>query len=266
MLVTELPLSDVKLSQFALRSLSEDVVSDLAKSIQTNGLLQPILVRPTGSSYEVVFGNHRLEACKHLGLKSISAVVEEMPDDDCFLVKVVENLQRNVEINPLTEAKGYITLIDHGWTINKIAERIGKSDSYVSDRVGLIRRLHPAIAKKIEENNGYLKASHLELLARLKSKHDQLELSSMAQRNRFSVRRLEKMISGTQPFRETVEKSGGSLYIRLPQEIVEQTKIEAGDSVYVYPQTRGRIAIEPATLKPHTMTRTAEPVPASYVG
>jgi len=262
----ELTLGDIKLSQFALRSLSEDVVSDLAKSIQTNGLLQPILVRPTGSSYEVVFGNHRLEACKHLGWKSVPAIVEEMPDDDCFLVKVVENLQRNIEINPLTEAKGYITLIEHGWTINKIAQRIGKSDSYVSDRVGLIRRLHPAIAKKIDNNDGYLKPSHLELLARLKSKHDQLELSYMVQRNRFSVRRLEKLISGRQPLRETVEKSGGSLYVRLPQEIVEHTKIEAGDSVYVYAQSRRRIAIEPATLKPHALNRTAEPVLAGYVG
>lgn len=259
----ELSLGDIKLSQFALRSLSEDVVSDLAKSIQTNGLLQPILIRPTGSSYEVVFGNHRLEACKRLGWKSIPAIIEEMPDDDCFLVKVVENLQRNVEINPLTEAKGYITLIEHGWTINKIAQRIGKSDSYVSDRVALIRRLHPAIAKTVDNNNGCLKPSHLELLARLKSKNDQLELSYMVQKNRFSVRRLEKLISGSQPLRETVEKNGDSLYVRLPQEIVEHTKIEAGDPVYVYAQSRRRIAIEPATLKPHAMNGTAKPVLAS---
>ena len=263
--VTEIPLSHVKLSQFSLRCINEEVVSDLSKSIQTNGLLQPILVRPRGVSYEVVFGNHRLEACKLLGLKSIAAVVEELPDDDCFLVQVVENLQRNVEINPLIEAKGYISLIDHGWTINKIAERIGKSDSYVSDRVGLVRRLHPAIAKKIEDKNDYLKTSHLELLARLKSKHDQLELSNIVERNHFSVRTLEKMISGSQPFRETVEENGGSLYVRLPHEIVEETKIEAGDLVYLYPETRRRIAIEPANLKPHAVARTTEFAPTSYV-
>jgi len=189
-----------------------------------------------------------------------------MPDDDCFLVKVVENLQRNIEINPLAEAKGYIRLIEHGWTINRIAQRIGKSDSYVSDRVGLIRRLHPAIGKKIENNSGYLKPSHLELLARLRSKHDQLELSYMVQKNRLSVRRLEKLISGRQPLRSTVQKNGDSFYIRLPQEIVERTKIQAGDPVYVYAESRRRIAIELATLKQHAMNRRAELILAGYVG
>jgi antitoxin component of MazEF toxin-antitoxin module len=125
--------------------------------------------------------------------------------------------------------------------------------------------LHPAIAKKIEDKNDYLKTSHLELLSRLKSKHDQLELSNIVERNHFSVRTLEKMISGSQPFRETVEESGGSLYVRLPHEIVEETKIEAGDLVYLYPETRRRIAIEPATLKPHPIARTSELASASYV-
>jgi ParB-like chromosome segregation protein Spo0J len=81
-----------------------------------------------------------------------------MSDDESFLTRLIENLHRNIEINPLAEASGYITLIDNGWTVNKIAERIGKSDSYVSDRIGLIRRLHPEIAKKFNGNdNKYLK-------------------------------------------------------------------------------------------------------------
>lgn len=229
-----------------LRSIDKEIVSDLAKSIQENGLLQPILVRPLESQYEVVFGHHRLEACKLLKWETIQAMVKEMTEDDSFLTTVVENLQRNHEINPLTEARGYINLIDHGWTINKIAQRIGKSDSYVSDRIGLVRRLHPDLARMIERNgNSPLRPSHLEVLARLKSRNQQLELSNYIVRKRLSVRELERLISGEETLRETVEARGNSLYVRLPPRISQRTKIEAGDAVYVYIQGRRRIAIEP---------------------
>jgi len=187
-----------------------------------------------------------------------------MSDDDSFLTKVVENLQRNVEINPLAEAKGYIVLIDHGWTINRIAQRIGKSDSYVSDRIGLVRRLDPALAEKANGNgNEHLKPSHLELLARLRSKQHQLELSSLVERKRFSVGKLEKPLSGGQPLRETVEQKGRSLYVRLPKEMADHLDIEAGDSVYVYAQSRRRITIEPVSIeKTHLMNRATATVPA----
>lgn len=223
------------------------VVTDLAKSIQQSGLLQPILVRPDHTSFEVVFGRHRLEACRRLGWQTIPALVKTMSDCESFLTRLVENLHRNVEINPLAEARGYVRLIDNGWTISKIAERIGKSDSYVSDRIGLIRRLHPQIAKKFNgADNKYLKPSHLESLAHLKSKKEQMELSHIIEQKHLSVRKLERMIAGGYSMRESVEERGDSLYVKLPETVAEQVGINAGDSVYVYVQTRKRIAIEPA--------------------
>lgn len=230
-----------------LRDIDENIVTGLAKSIRQSGLLQPILVRPDDFAFEVVFGHHRLEACKRLGWKTIPAVVKRMSGAESFLTRVAENLHRNIEINPIAEANGYISLIDRGWTISKIAERIGKSDSYVSDRVGLIRRLHPEIAKKFKGSDmKYLKPSHLEILARLKSKDQQVELSYMIERKRLSVRKLERMISGGYPMRETVKERGDSLYVKLPKMIAEHINVSAGDSVYVYVQSRKRIAIEPA--------------------
>ena len=241
----ELPLDRIKTTRDALRDLDEDIVTDLAKSIQQSGLLQPILVRPDHSWFEVVFGHHRLEACKRLGWKTIPALVKTMSDDESFLTRLVENLHRNIEINPLSEASGYITLIDNGWTVSKIAERISKSDSYVSDRIGLIRRLHPEIAKKFNGvDNKYLKPSHLEALAHLKSKKEQVELSDMIEQKHLSVRKLERMIAGGYSLRETIEERGDSLYVRLPKAVAELVNINAGDSVYVYVQTRRRIAVE----------------------
>lgn len=245
----ELAVEAIKPNRNILRKIDEVLIPELAQSIRANGLLQPILVRPLGSSYEVVFGYHRLEACKRLGWKSIPAIVKKMSDDDSFVAKVVENLQRNAEINPIAEANGYIKLIEHGWTINKIAERIGKSDSYVSDRIGLVRRLHPVIANRISNNNiGHLKPSHCELLARLDSKRRQLELTHLIDRKRLSVRGLEKLISRGLPFRETLQQDGNVLWVRLPQGIIDHMNIRVGDSVYVYAQSRRRIAIELITL------------------
>lgn len=217
-------------------------------------MLQPILVRPTGSSYEVVFGHHRLEACKRLGWESIPAVIGKMSFDESFLTNVVENLQRNIQINALTEAKGYIALIDHGWTINKIAMRLGKSDSYVSDRIGLVRRLHPEVAKRVN-GNGYLKPSHLELLSRIRSKRHQLELSHVVEQKHLSVRGLERMISGGQLFQEKVEGTDESVSVHLPDEITAHMGLQAGDLVYIYLQSRKRIAIERSIVQESRPTR-----------
>lgn len=238
-----IPTASIRPSPEPLRRIDRNTVEELAKSIESNGLLQPILVRPHRGSYEVVFGNHRLEACKRLDWKSIPADVREMNDEEGFLLRVVENLQRNVIINPLTEARGYIKLIDRGWTINSIAKRVGKSDSYVSDRVGLIRRLHPDVARRIQEN-GRIKPSHCEILARIPSKNSQLELSELIERKGLSVRKLEQLMQNRQLFKEVVKEQRGQLCLQLPEGIVESMGIEAGSNVYLYPQSRQRLVME----------------------
>ena len=128
-----------------MRDLDDAVVEGLAKSIEGVGLLQPVVVRPLGDGYELVFGLHRLEACRRLGWKTIPARVEEVSDEEAFLLNVVENLQRNGHINPVAEARGYKHLIERGWTMVQIAEKIGKSCGYVSDRLRVLHRLHPMV-------------------------------------------------------------------------------------------------------------------------
>lgn len=263
----EISLSHLRHGEELLRDIDEDTVSELALSIRSNGLLQPILVRPVDKCYEVVFGHHRLEACKRLGWNSIRAQVKEMSAEESFITGLGENIQRNNEINPLTEARGYIKLVERGWTINKIASRIGKSDSYVSDRIGLIRRLHPEIVRRVKSNHGqYLKPSHLELLARIRSKRYQIELSGLVERKRLSVRKLERMISGGAVFKETLEERNGSLYLKLPEDIVEHMRFEEGDEVYIFPQSKRRIAIENAIIqKLESTKKVSTPPQKSFV-
>jgi len=133
--VSEVPVDKVKPNGFALRDLDQAAVKELAESIRANGLLQPIMVKPTGDGYELVFGLHRLEACRRLGWKKIPALVKHISSEEAFLTGLTENLQRNIRINPVAEARGYRHLMAKGWTPHEIAQRIGKSDSYVYDRL-----------------------------------------------------------------------------------------------------------------------------------
>jgi ParB family chromosome partitioning protein len=243
-----IPIHRIITSSESLRRIDGNAVEELAKSIRSNGLLQPILVRPSRGAYEVVFGNHRLQACKRLDWKTIPANIKELNEDESFLTQLTENIQRNVAINPLAEARGYVKLIEHGWTINSIAGRIGKSDSYVSDRVGLIRRLHPIVAGKVLAN-GRIKPSHCELIARIRSPESQVQLSELIERKGLSVRRLEQLLKNRQLFREEVKENGSGLYMPLPKGILEFMKIEKGSQAYVYPQTKHRLIVEIISTK-----------------
>jgi len=121
----------------------------MAESIKANGLLQPIMVKTTGKGYELVFGLHRLEACRRLGWRKIQALVTSISDEDAFLAGLIENLQRNIRVNPIAEARGYKLLIEKGWTAHQIARKIGKGDSYIYDRLRILDRLHPTIQRQL---------------------------------------------------------------------------------------------------------------------
>src|SRR5208282_3929081 len=105
--IQTIELDQLESPAWLLRPIDQELVTELARSIQNTGLLQPIVVRRSTRGYEVVFGNHRLEACKHLGFHQIKALVKTCSDDEAFLARVSENLLRNSYIDPIQEAEGY---------------------------------------------------------------------------------------------------------------------------------------------------------------
>ena len=98
-MLVEIEVDRIRPGEFSLRDLDDAVVEGLARSIEGVGLLQPVVVRPLGDGYELVFGLHRLEACRRLGWKKIPARVKEVSDEEAFLLNMVENLQRNSQPN-----------------------------------------------------------------------------------------------------------------------------------------------------------------------
>jgi ParB family chromosome partitioning protein len=144
--IREIPIDRIRPSKFSLRPIDEKILEELKQSIKAQGLLQPIMVRPlTEDSWELIFGNHRLEACKRLGWKTMPCRVCEIDDAKAFMTAEVENLQKNNFIDPVQEARGFKMLREEkGLTESEIGKGIGKTQQYVSARLGLLR-LEPEI-------------------------------------------------------------------------------------------------------------------------
>ena len=199
--VREIEIQEILPTGISLRSLDEKTVVELMESIRINGLLQPITVKPVGrKKFRLIFGSHRLEAVRRLGWKGIPAIVREVSDEESFLMNVTENLQRNVFVSPIAEARGYKYLISKGWTISEIARRISKSDSYICNRMRILERLHPELRRQVEfpRGNSYLTLSHAEHLSTIKEPLRQLELASLVRERHLSIRELERLTRRTE--------------------------------------------------------------------
>jgi len=119
------------------RSIDPAHLIELADSIGKVGVLQPILVRPIGAMFSIVSGERRFRAAKRAGLDHIPAVVRTLTDAEALEIAVTENLQRE-DVPPLDEAEGYERLHQaHGYTIEEIADKVGKSKTYVYSRLKL---------------------------------------------------------------------------------------------------------------------------------
>jgi len=137
-------------------------LDELAASIAEKGLLEPIVVRFAPGGFEVVAGNRRLEACKMLGMRSIPCHIVDLNDREAFEVSLVENIQHET-MNPIDEARAFKKYADdYGYGgVTQLAEKIGKSQSYISNRIRLLalpkgvrddvirRRISPSVAQEL---------------------------------------------------------------------------------------------------------------------
>jgi len=149
------------------RVLNGPALDELTASVRAHGVLQPILVRPRGEAFEVVAGHRRHTAATKAGLEEIPALVRELSDQETLEIQVIENLERK-DLHPLEEAAGYQRLMrEHGYKVERLAERIHKSVKYIYDRVKLLQ-LTKEVQKLFLEDR--ITSGHAILLARLSPK------------------------------------------------------------------------------------------------
>ncbi len=137
--VRHVPIDRIEPNPENPRLLFEELaLVDLAASITEHGVLQPILVRPMGTDrYQLVAGERRWRAAAKAGLATIPALVEELDDEAALEIAVIENLQRE-DLSPLEEATMYEKMVrDHGYSIRKLAQKLGKDKGYLENRLRL---------------------------------------------------------------------------------------------------------------------------------
>jgi ParB/RepB/Spo0J family partition protein len=142
----EIPIAKLYVGKSNVRSGAGDI-TDLTKSIEEEGVLQPIVVRQVKDKYEIVVGSRRFAAAKAAGLKLMPAIVREMSDDAAIVASLVENIQRG-DIEPEEEARAYRTLVEIYGSTRKVAEKVGIDQSRIV-RTLQVLELVPQLQKKV---------------------------------------------------------------------------------------------------------------------
>lgn len=172
-------------------------IDELTASIREHGVLQPIIVRPTEpGSYEIVAGERRWRAVLSLGLPMIPAIVEAMSDEIALEVAIIENLQRE-DLSPLDEAAIFARMTSElGYSIRKLAERIGKDKGYVENRLRLMHA--PAdIRALVAERSDTI--SHAYELMKITDAARRSELAAQVLRGELSLARLKGVVREERP-------------------------------------------------------------------
>lgn len=192
--IEEIPIAAIRPSPFQPRiRIDEASLDGLARSIAAHGLMQPVLVRQLseGSGYELIVGERRLRACQRLGWERIPAVVKDVPGDVAAEMTLIENLQRE-QLDYIEEARGYKRLLEEfGITQRELAERIGKSQSSVANKLRLLGA--SAEAQDFAVSHG-LSERHLRAVLRLTDESDQLAVLEEAAGRGLSVRQTEALV------------------------------------------------------------------------
>jgi ParB family transcriptional regulator, chromosome partitioning protein len=142
-IVEQIEMKMIRPSQFAVRDKFQKMTNEdetLHISIREHGLLQPILIRPISHGFEIVAGHRRFHACRSLRWRFIPCKIREMTDKQAYEIQLTENMQRKA-MDPVEEAEAFRRYVmDFGWGgVSELAQKIGKSEEYVSHRIQLLK-------------------------------------------------------------------------------------------------------------------------------
>ena len=194
--ITYIPIENIRPNPYQPRKqFNKAALEELCESIKQYGVLQPINVRKiTNTHYELVAGERRLRAATMAGLKEIPAIIINVDDNDSAVMALIENLQRE-DLNYMEEAEGYYHLItEHGFTQEELAQKIGKSQSTVANKIRLLK-LSPLIKKILADNN--LTERHARALLKLHDEQLQLRVLKRVCEKGLNVKKTEELVEKT---------------------------------------------------------------------
>jgi ParB family chromosome partitioning protein len=225
---SSLPVAQLQPGRYQPRTrMDEGALNELAASIKTQGVMQPVLVRPVGEAdgairYEIIAGERRFRAAQLAGLESIPVLVRDVDDQAAAAMALIENIQRE-DLNPLEEAQGIHRLIDDfHFTHEQAANAVGRSRSAVSNLLRLMNLAQPVQTMLMA---GDIDMGHARALLAVDAA-TQISLASQVIAKRLSVRETEKLVTRTMeeaanpPAARQKDKSGDIL--RLEEELSDK--------------------------------------------
>jgi ParB family chromosome partitioning protein len=192
--ISQITLSEIVRNPYQPRqNFDETKLDELAASLKENGLLQPIIVRPSAiTGYELLAGERRFLAAQKAGLTQIPAIIREYSDQEMMTLSILENLQRE-DLNPLEEAQSLKNLAEKAHlTHEEIARVLGKSRSYVSNLIRILQ-LPKELLYLVEQ--GQISFGHARALLTIPDEVRQIDLARQVIRKKLSVRELEKLVT-----------------------------------------------------------------------
>lgn len=179
-------------NRFQPRTVMDDArIDELSRSIKSDGVIQPIVVRKADNGYEIVAGERRWRASQRAGLMKVPVVVRDIPDDRLLAVALIENIQRE-DLNPIEEAHAYRTLVDdYHLTQEQIAESVGRDRSSVANYLRLLK-----LPNEVRNHlgAGILSMGHARALLALTDEPSQLRIARDIIARSLSVRETESIV------------------------------------------------------------------------
>jgi ParB family chromosome partitioning protein len=226
------------------KDFGEAALAELAESLKTTGLIQPIIVRQVGDAYQLIAGERRLRAAKLAGMETIPAIVREVDGFNQAQMALIENTQRE-DLNPIDRAAAYRGLLEQlGLTQNELAKRLGEDRSSIANH---LRLLDLALPVRDLIASGALSLGHAKVLAGVADPAEQVRLAVLADSKGLSVRGLESEIArvakpqaagskAASPHLDQVEKS-------ISRQLGMRVQVRAGAG-----KSKGRLVIHYASL------------------
>ena len=212
----------------------EEALEELARSIQSSGIIQPLVLRPIGSRFQLITGERRWRAAQRAGLGGVPAILREVSDEQALEMTLVENIQRE-DLNAIEQARAFERLMDEfSLTQESVAERTGKDRATVANAVRLLK-LEPLIRNLIEE--GRLSAGHGRALLSIADSAVRQKLAQRAARGGLTVRQIERLAARRARVSAAPATAHPDANIRAA---LEELQRHLGTRVHLRPKTRIR--------------------------
>lgn len=189
--VLYIDINDIKPNSAQPRKrFDEAKLKELADSISSNGVIQPLIVRQADNGYELVAGERRWRASRIAGLKKVPCIIRNFDDRQNAIVAIIENMQRE-NLDPIEEAEGLKSMTEkYGFTQEQVSTSLGKSRTYITNSIRLLK-----LPKEIQEyiSDGQMSAAHGRTIINITDAKKQKEICEKVIKNGLSVRDTEKL-------------------------------------------------------------------------